>query len=92
MSSFSEAIKRETRSLIPEIQQRFRNERDAEIQEAIEAERVNNIAMTAIAMLDAGLRDELVTHTLQKYWDLWLSKASDIIEWAHFQLNESVEP
>ncbi|WP_165056819.1 MULTISPECIES: hypothetical protein [unclassified Adlercreutzia] len=92
MSSFSEAIKQEARSFIPEMQQRFRDKRYAETQEAIEAERINNIAIAAIAMLDAGLRDALVMRMLQKHWDLRLSEASDIIEWAHLRLNENIKP
>ena len=92
MNSFSEAIKQEARSLIPDIQQRFRDERDAEIQEAVDAERINNTAIAAIAMLDAELKDEVVASMLQKHWDLRLSEASEIIEWAHSQLSGSTEP
>lgn len=87
MSKVGEAIKREAKGLIPELQQRMRDERDSVIREAVEAEHSNNIAIAAMAMLDAGLSDSVVSQMLQKYWDLRLSEASEFLEWAQSQLS-----
>ena len=91
MSTVSEALRREARGFIPELQQRFRDERDNEILEAVYEERCNNIVIAATAMLDAGLSDSVVSQMLQKHWDLRLSETTRFLEWAQSQLNTGTE-
>lgn len=87
MSDFVNKVRQEFTGFLPEMQQRFRDEIDAEIQSACNDERENNIARAALAMIDAGLDDKIVEHMLQKHWDLRLSEARPFLEWAHKQLN-----
>ena len=57
--------------------------------EACNNERQNNIAIAAIAMMDAGLANETITKMLQKYWDLRLSEAENYIDWAHSRISQN---
>ena len=87
MSDFVNKFRQEFTGFLPELQQRFRDERDSEIQSACNNERENNIARAALAMIDAGLDDRVVEHMLQKHWDLRLSETKPFLEWAHKQLS-----
>ena len=87
MSDIKKQIKEEVRNFIPELQQKFRDERESEIFIARKEERENNIAVAAEAMLDAGLDDETVVQMLQKYWDLRRSETESFLKHAHRQLN-----
>ena len=89
MSDFVNKMRQEFTGFLPEMQQRFRDERASEIQSACDDERENNIARAALAMIDAGLDDSVVEHMLQKHWDLRLSETKPFLEWAHKQLNKS---
>lgn len=87
MSDFVNKVRQEFTGFLPEIQQRLRDERDAEIQTACNDERENNIACAVLAMIDADLDDKVVEHMLQKHWNLRLSETKPFLEWAHKQIN-----
>ena len=88
MSQLSVAIKREFSNFPAELVQRFRDDHFAEIENACECERENNIATAATAMVDAGLSDEVITQMLQKYWDLRRSETTSFLKWAHHQIEK----
>ena len=67
MSEFVNFLKTEFYDFLPQLRQSFQERRNADIENACFDERNNNIALAVIAMLDAGLNDEIVIEKLQKY-------------------------
>ena len=90
MSELTDSIKNGLSNVLPELGQTLKDAANDEIVEACNIERQNNIALAAVAMLDAGLSDSVVTHELQKYWDLRLSETKDYIDWAYKKLDKSL--
>lgn len=74
-----------------DVLQRVRNNIAAHEDEACFYERQNNIAIAAVAMRDAGLKDETIISMLQKYWDLRQSEAASFIDWAHMRIPEKLQ-
>ena len=69
--------------LWPELQQRLSEHFASLIQQERNDERDNNIALAALAMLDAGVSDDVTLHMMQKHWDLRQSEADSFLNWAH---------
>jgi hypothetical protein len=74
-----------------DVLQGVRNNIAAHEDEACFYERQNNIAIAAVAMRDAGLKDETIISMLQKYWDLRQSEAASFIDWAHMRIPEKLQ-
>ena len=74
-----------------DVLQGVRNNIAAHEDEACFYERQNNIAIAAVAMRDAGLKDETIISMLQKYWDLRQSEAASFIDWAHIRIPEKLQ-
>ncbi len=74
-----------------EVLQGVRNNIAAHEDEACFYERQNNIATAAVAMRDAGLKDETIVSMLQKHWDLRLSETTSFIDWAHSRIPEKLQ-
>lgn len=86
MSEFVNFLKTEFYDFLPQLRQSFQERRNTDIENACFDERNNNIALAVIAMLDAGLNDEIVIEKLQKYWDLRRSETAPFLKWGHKQL------
>ena len=88
MSDFTNRLKQEFQNFFPELIQGVRGKFNEEVSFQIQEEQERNIAIATMAMLDAGISDNIVIEKLQKYWDLRRSETRSYISWAHKQLEK----
>ncbi len=88
MSEFTDRLKKELKDFFPDVMRGVRDDYSSEKQELLIREREDNIAIAAMAMVDAGLSDDVVIEKLNKFWDLRRSESKAILEWAHKRLDE----
>lgn len=88
MSEFTDRLKKELKDFFPDVMRGVRDDYSSEKQELLIKEREDNIAIAAMAMVDAGLSDDVVIEKLNKFWDLRRSESKTILEWAHKRLDE----
>lgn len=88
MSEFTDRLKKELKDFFPDVMRGVRDDYSSEKQELLIREREDNIAIAAMAMVDAGLSDDVVIEKLNKFWDLRRSESKTILEWAHKRLDE----
>lgn len=87
MNMIIEAFRDEFKDFPQELLHRIRNDNYERIENERNDEREHNIIIAAMAMIDAGVDDDTTTHMLQKYWDLRISEANEILRFAHHHLN-----
>ncbi|MHB8064344.1 MAG: hypothetical protein ACYDG2_17220 [Ruminiclostridium sp.] len=63
-----------------ELLERIRENNNAKIDEAAFEERVIGIEKATAALREAEVEDEKVIYLLQKYWDLRLSEAKELLQ------------
>ena len=63
-----------------ELLERIRENSDARLDEAALEERVIGIEKAAAALREAEVNNEKIIFLLQKYWDLRLSEAREVID------------
>ena len=88
MSEFTDRLKKELKDFFPDVMRGVRDDYSSEKQELLIREREDNIAIAAMAMVDAGLSDDVVIEKLNKFWDLRRSESKTILELAHKRLDE----
>ena len=86
MNDFGKIFYDGVRQIVPEMRQRISDDYQARISEERNYEREDNIAIATKALLDAGVKENVVEQMLQKHWDLRLSETRPFIEWAKSQL------
>lgn len=77
-SIFKEAFKGFRKELLDDI----RKDANERINDAVFEERIIGIEKAAISMVEANVEKELIIKMLQKHWDLRLSEAEEIVDWA----------
>lgn len=77
-SIFREAFKGYGKEFLDDIR-KGANER---ISDAVLKERIIGIEKATISMVEAKVEKELIIKMLQKHWDLRLSEAEEIVDWA----------
>ena len=77
-SIFKEAFKGFRKELLDDI----RKDANERINDAVFEERIIGIEKAAISMVEANVEKELIIKMLQKHWDLRLSEAVEIVDWA----------
>lgn len=76
-------IKQSVGNFFLDIRQSIQNDYAANIMAQRDVEREDNIAIATIAMIDAGITDDVISNMLVKHWDLRPSETASFISWAH---------
>ncbi len=63
-----------------ELLERIRENNNARLNEFAFEERVIGIEKATAALREAGVEDEKIIYLLQKYWDLRLSEAKEVLQ------------
>lgn len=63
-----------------ELLDRIRESENEKLSDAAFEERILGIQNATLAMLEAGVDEEMIIRMLQKYWDLRLSEATAFVE------------
>ncbi|MCD7727454.1 MAG: hypothetical protein LUH57_03815 [Ruminococcus sp.] len=65
--------------LLEEIRATVRDHEDAAVDDAVIEEHMLGIEKTILAMREAGVEEAVIIQMLQKYWDLRLSEAKELL-------------